>query len=169
MKILTALAIVSLLALTACQQSASQLPDQAGEQAQTADNPLAGAWRITEASVTSPDTSYTDTDPQPGLYLFLDRHYSTLLVPGPERASFTDETTDAEMLAAYENFIANTGTYTVSDSTLTLQHIVTKFPNVMSDTLTYTYQVEGNTLRLTLSGVAWAEEGEIQYTLARVE
>ena len=169
MKILTALAIVSLLALTACQQSASQLPDQAGEQAQTADNPLAGAWRITEASVTSPDTSYTDTDPQPGLYLFLDRHYSTLLVPGPERASFTDETTDAEMLAAYENFIANTGTYTVSDSTPTLQHIVTKFPNVMSDTLTYTYQVEGNTLRLTLSGVAWAEEGEIQYTLARVE
>ncbi len=166
MKVLTTLAIIACLALAACQQPSSQ---QTGDQAQTDDNPLAGAWRITEASVTSPDTSYTDTDPQPGLYLFLDRHYSTLLVPGPERASFTDETTDAEMLAAYENFIANTGTYTVSDSTLTLQHIVTKFPNVMSDTLTYTYQVEGNTLRLTLSGVAWAEEGEIQYTLARVE
>ena len=166
MKVLTALAIIACLALTACQQPSSQ---QTGDQAQTDDNPLAGAWRITEASVTSPDTSYTDTDPQPGLYLFLDRHYSTLLVPGPERASFTDETTDAERLAAYENFIANTGTYTVSDSTLTLQHIVTKFPNVMSGTLTYTYQVEGNTLRLTLSDAAWAEEGEIQYTLARVE
>lgn len=169
MKILTALAIVSLLALTACQQSASQLPDPAGEQAQTADNPLAGAWRITEASVTSPDTSYTDTDPQPGLYLFLDRHYSTVLVPGSEQAPFTDETSDAEMLAAYENFIANSGTYEVSDSTLTMQHIVTKFPNVMSGTLTYTYQVEGDTLRLTLTGGGWAEEGEIQYTLARVE
>ena len=73
------------------------------------------------------------------------------------------------MLAAYRNFIANTGTYTVSGSTLTLQHIATKFPNAMSDTLTYAYQVEGNTLHLTLSNAAWAEEGEIQYTLARVE
>ncbi len=166
MKVLTALAIIACLGLTACQEPSSK---QTGDQAQTDDHPLAGAWRITEASVTSPDTSYTDTDPQPGLYLFLDRHYSTLLVPGPERASFTDETPDAEMLAAYENFIANTGTYTVSDSTLTLEHIVTKFPNVMSGTLTYTYQVAGNTLRLTLSDAAWAEEGEIQYTLARVE
>ncbi len=166
MKVLTALAIITCLALTACQQPSSQ---QTGDQAQTDDNPLAGAWRITAASVTSPDTSYTDTDPQPGLYLFLDRHYSTLLVPGPERASFTDETTDAQMLAAYENFIANTGTYTVSDSTLTLQHIVTKFPNVMSGTLMYTYQIEGDTLRLTLTGAGWADEGEIQYTLARVE
>ena len=160
------MAIIACLALTACQQTPSP---QTGDQAQTDDNPLAGTWRITAASVTSPDTSYTDTDPQPGLYLFLDRHYSTVLVPGPERASFTDETTDAEMLAAYENFIANTGTYTVSGSTLTLQHIATKFPNAMSDTLTYAYQVEGNTLHLTLSNAAWAEEGEIQYTLARVE
>ncbi len=69
-----------------------------------------GAWAITEVSVSTPDTSWREANPQPGLYIFL----------------------------------------------------------AMSDnSFTYTYRVEGDTLRLTLSA-AWAPEGgEIRYTLAR--
>lgn len=45
---------------------------------------LLGAWKITEVSVTSPDTTWTNEDPQPGLYIFSDRHFSNLLVSGTE-------------------------------------------------------------------------------------
>ena len=152
--LLTALAVVIFMPLTAQAQSSA----------------LQGAWTITEVSVSTPDTSWTEANPQPGLYIFLEPHYSTLIVEGSEpRELFAgDEPTDAEKLAAYTPFIANSGTYEVSGTTLTVRPLVAKVPNAMSDnSFTYTYRVEGDTLRLTLSA-AWAPEGgEIRYTLAR--
>ena len=130
---------------------------------------LQGAWTITEVSVTTPDTSWTEANPQPGLYIFLERHYSTLIVQGSEPREFlSDDPTDAEFLAAFGPFIANSGTYEVSGTTLTVRPLVAKVPEAMSDnSFTYTYRVEGDTLRLTLSA-AWAPEGgEVRYTLAR--
>ena len=151
--LLTALAVVIFLPLTAQAQSSA----------------LQGAWTITEVSVTTPDTSWTEANPQPGLYIFLERHYSTLIVPGSEpRELFSDDPPDAARLAAFSRFIANSGTYEVSGTTLTVRPLVAKQPEAMSDnSFTYTYRVEGDTLRLTLS-TAWAPEGgEIRYTLAR--
>ncbi len=152
--LLTALAVVIFTPLTAQAQSSA----------------LQGAWTITEVSVTTPDRSWTEANPQPGLYIFLEPHYSTLIVRGSEpRELFSDDPTDAEFLAAFGNaFIANSGTYEVSGTTLTVRPLVAKRPNSMSNnSYTYTYRVEGDTLRLTLSA-AWAPEGgEIRYTLAR--
>ena len=151
--LLTALAVVIFMPLTAQAQSSA----------------LQGAWTITEVSVTTPDTSWTEANPQPGLYIFLEPHYSTLIVQGSEpRELFSDDPTDAELLSAWSPFIANSGTYEVSGTTLTVRPLVAKQPNAMSDdSFTYTYQVEGDTLRLTFSA-AWAPEGgEIRYTLAR--
>ncbi len=107
--LLTALAVVIFMPLTAQAQSSA----------------LQGAWTITEVSVTTPDTSWTEANPQPGLYIFLEPHYSTLIVQGSEpRDLFSDDPTDAEFLAAYSPFIANSGTYEVSGTTLTVRALV---------------------------------------------
>ena len=46
---------------------------------------LEGAWKVTEASFKSPDATWTDTNPQPGLYIFTKQHYSIMSVPsGPD-------------------------------------------------------------------------------------
>ncbi len=137
--------------------------------AQSQSSALQGAWTITEVSVTTPDTSWTEANPQPGLYIFLEPHYSTLIVQGSEpRELFSDDPTDAERIAAFDPFVANSGTYEVSGTTLTVRPLVALHPNSMSNnSYTYTYRVEGDTLRLTLSA-QWAPEGgEIRYTLAR--
>ena len=140
--------------------------------------PLEGAWKYVEFSTTSPDTTSTITSPQPSLYIFLKQHYSIMFVPGSEpRQLFSGdeptlgsaEPTDAEKLASWDSFIANSGTYELTDSTLTTRPMVAKNPNFMSGgSLTYTYQIEGDTLRLTLRA-PWAPDTEIRYTLVRLE
>ena len=132
-------------------------------------NALLGAWRITEVSVTSSDTTWTSKNPQPGLYIFSDRHFSTLLVRGTEdRMPFTDETTDEEVLAAYRIFIANAGTYEVTNTELTTHTFVAKLPNSMNGGFTYRYTVHGDSLVLTFNE-GWAPAGgEITYRLVRL-
>jgi hypothetical protein len=61
------------------------------------------------------------------------------------------ESTDAEKVAAFDSFIANSGTYELTDSTLTTRPMVAKNPTFMAGgSLTFTYQIEGDDLRLTL-------------------
>jgi hypothetical protein len=170
------------IAATACAPTAEEEPaadETVTTEAKVPVYPsLEGAWRITEIAFTSPDTSYAISDPQPSLHLFLKRHYSEMLVPGDEpRALFSGdqpvlgsaEPTDAEKLAAFDSFIANSGTYEVSGSTLTIRPIVAKTPNFMAgESLTFTYQVEADTLRLTLRP-PWEPDTEVSYTLTRLE
>ncbi len=70
---------------------------------------LEGAWKITEESFESPDASWTDTSPQPSLYIFAKQHYSIMLVPSgpdgrsqPRKLFSDDERTDAEKIAAFD-------------------------------------------------------------------
>ncbi len=133
-------------------------------------NTLLGVWRITEVSVNSPDTTWTSKNPQPGLYIFSDRHYSTILVRGTEdRMPFTDDTTDEEVLAAFQIFIANAGTYEVTNTELTIHPFVAKLPNSMNGGFTYWYTVHGDSLVLTFNW-GWAPVGgEITYRLVRLK
>ena len=160
--LLTALAVVIFIPLTAQAQGSA----------------LQGAWQTTEVSFTSPDSSWTETSPQPSLTIFAEQHYSIMFVPGTEPRSLfagdeatfgSFEPTDAEKLAAYDSFIANSGTYQVSGSTLTTQPMVAKNPNFMSGgSLVFTYQIEGDTLRLTITP-PWATDTEVRSTLVRLE
>ncbi|MCH7476435.1 MAG: lipocalin-like domain-containing protein [Gemmatimonadetes bacterium] len=160
--LLTALAVVIFMPLTAQAQSSA----------------LQGAWTVTEVSVSTPDTSYTVTSPQPSLYIFLKQHYSVMFVLGSEpRELFSGDEpmlgsldpTDAEKLAAYDSFIANSGTYELTDSTFTTRPMVAKSPNFMvSGSLTFTYRVEADTLWLT-SRVPWEPDTETRTTLVRLE
>ena len=150
--LLTALAVVVFTPLTAQAQSRT----------------LRGAWTITEVSVNTPDTSWTEANSQPSFYVFVEPpriHIAspffsttprrTLLIQGREFVS--DEPTDTERLVeAFGPLVAESGTYTMSGTPLTIQPLVALYQNAVSDNseYTYTHRIEGDTLRLTLSA-AW--------------
>jgi hypothetical protein len=137
------IALVALAAtlLTAC------------ERAERAESPLEGAWSVASINVTGPDSA-ANTTVQPSLFLFGDKHYSMMRVTGnqPRTLAATDIATDAEKLAAYNSFIANTGTYDVADSTLTIHPVVARSPNYMGGSDIYHFRVGGDTLWLSNTG-----------------
>ncbi len=141
--------------------------------AQTPQNPLVGAWTIIETTVTTSSGSTTDSNPQPGLYMFTERHFSNMLIPFGARSRFSAARTDEEKLRAYDNFIADAGTYEVDGSVVTVRNIIAKVPNVMppyaGGSVTYRFRFDGTSLLLTLTG-GWAPQGgEITYRLERLE
>ena len=178
--------LISLLALLPVMLTlggCAPAPEEQAAEEPVMQETLEGAWKITEESFESPDASWTDTSPQPSLYVFAKQHYSIMLVPsgpdgrsqprelfsGDEPVLGSTQPTDAEKVAAFDSFIANSGTYEVSDSSLTTRPIVAKTPNFMSGgALTYIYQIEGDTLRLTLKP-PWAPDTERSLTLVRLE
>ena len=141
--------------------------------AQTSGNPLVGAWSIVETTVTTSSGSTTESNPQPGFYMFTERHFSNMLIPFGARSNFSATRTDEERLRAYDNFIADAGTYEVDGSVITVDNIIAKVPNAMpprvTDGLTYRFRFDGESLVLILTG-GWApRDGEITYRLERLE
>ena len=117
---------------------------------------LQGTWKTVEIANTLPDSSWTDENPLPGLFIFGKNHYSIMHAVGnPPRKLFADDRnrTDAETVAAYESFWANSGTYEISGSTITTRTIVAKNPNRMAEnrTVEIKYKLDGDTLWLTFS------------------
>ena len=92
---------------------------------------LKGAWRV--VAVTAADGK-TDTAPQPGLYIFTDRHYSIQRVTAsaPRTPLPAQNASDKELAAAFGPYTANSGTYEVKGAALTTRPIVAKNPSVMT-------------------------------------
>ena len=140
-----ALAALTAILLTACER---------GERAEHSESPLEGAWSVANITVTG-SNSAANTTVQPSLFLFREKHYSMMRVTGnqPRTLAATDSATDAEILAAYNSFIANTGTYEVADSTLTIHPVVARSPNYMAGgSDKYHFRVSGDTLWLANTG-----------------
>jgi lipocalin-like protein len=144
--------------------------------AQTAPS-LQGAWRVTESVVTGANAE-TNTNPQPGLFLFTKQHYSIVTVNGTaprknfDTARDPAKLTDAEKIARYEvwdKFSANSGTYKVSGSTLTTHPLVAKNPAVMGPEITREFKIEGNTLTLVRKSPAGQPASVTTTRLTRVE
>jgi len=119
--------------------------------------PVEGAWVF--VSITSPDGE-TNAQPRPGLLVFTKTHYSMMFVASEEpRAQYTgEEMTDADMVAAYTTFVANSGRYEVNGNELTSRAFVAKDPNYMGawpeNAITCTFEIDGEgMLHLT-----WPEE-----------
>lgn len=115
-----------------------------------AKNPLMGAWKVTEiANPGGPPL----TNPQAGLYLFTEKHYSAVRLNGtkplPSYPS-NDVATDADKVAVFNILYMNTGGYTVSGNSLTLSPMVAKSAFAMAPgrTLEYEFTVKGDVLTL---------------------
>jgi len=115
---------------------------------------LAGAWIVT--SWTSPDGE-VNSQPQRGLFLFTESgNYSIMYVPGSEpRAELSQSSTDADRLAAFNAFTANSGRYRVEGNVITYEAFVAKNPSYMAgfmtdegNAVTMTYAIEDGILTL---------------------
>jgi len=117
----------------------------------TDDVPLRGAWRVIERSYVRGDSSWTEADPAPGLYLFGRSYYGVQEIrESGRRALFDEATTDLERLAAFDVFHAHAGRYETTDTTLTIVPEVAKSPNSMDGrATTYVYALEGDRLTIT--------------------
>ena len=113
-------------------------------------NPLIGAWKVTE--IADPNTPPL-TNPQAGLYIFTEKHYSAVRLNGtkplPPYPS-NDVATDADKVAVFNTLYMNTGSYTVSGKVLTTSSMVAKSAFAMAPGRTnqYEFTVNGNTLTL---------------------
>jgi len=113
--------------------------------------PIEGAWKVTEIVVTGASASKVP-NPQPGLFIFAQKHYSVMWVPGNQPRSLFkgEDPTDEEKIAAYDSFVANSGTYEVAGATLTLHPMVARSPNFMAGGVSkFQLRIEGTTLWLT--------------------
>lgn len=136
-RILTSLTLLLLCATAVLAQSSRR-------------KPIEGVWRVTEVVVTGADAS-TEANPQPGLIIFTRKHYSVMRVPGnqPRTLFKGEDPTNEEKIAAYDSFIANTGTYEVAGAILTLHPMVARSPNFMAGGVAKNeFRIEGTTLWL---------------------
>jgi len=114
-------------------------------------NPLMGAWKVTE--IANPNRPPL-INPQAGLYLFTEKHYSAVRLNGtkplPSYPS-NDVATEADKAAVFDILYMNTGSYTVSGNSLTLSPMVAKSAFAMAPgrTLQYEFALNGDVLTLT--------------------
>lgn len=109
---------------------------------------LDGAWQVVAVEVKGKGATLHN-QPQPSLVIFSGGYYSwSRVTTTSPRMLFAAETpTDAERVAAYESVLFNSGTYLVSDSTLTVWPVVARSPNFMAGASeSYRYRLSGDTL-----------------------
>ena len=112
--------------------------------------PLTGAWKVTE--IANPNRPPL-TDPQAGLYIFTEKHYSAVRLNGEKPLPgypSNDKATDADKAEVFNIIYMNTGSYSVSGNQLTLNPMVAKSAFAMAPgrTIQYEFTVSGNTLTL---------------------
>jgi len=113
--------------------------------------PMEGVWKVAAVVVTGANPENTP-NPQPGLIIFGQKHYSMMWIRGDQaRAPYAaEEPTNEEKIKAFESFTASTGTYEVSGSAMTVWPMVARNPNFMSGgSSRYEFRAEGDTLWLT--------------------
>jgi hypothetical protein len=117
---------------------------------------LQGVWQAVEVTVTGPGArTIVIPEPRPNLIIFSARHYSRVEVhadgPRPVSVDVTKASAD-ELRALWGPFIGEAGTYEVTDGNLmTMRPLVAKNPASMvpGTFTTYTYTLDGDTLRVT--------------------
>ena len=147
MRRLIGITLLGLLAVVVAVrgQSSGQSAGQSGAKP----NPLVGAWKVTEIDdVNKPPI----TNPQPGLYVFTEQHYSFLRINGtaplpayPSNA----KATDADKVAVFDMIFVNSGTYTVTGNMLATKVLVAKSAFVLGSNAQYEFAVNGKELVLT--------------------
>lgn len=127
----------------------------AGGAAQADAEALDGAWRVVEVVSTGPG-GRTLSEPQPGLLLFTGGHYSYTLINGdqPRPRPPGGFATAEQLLAAWNPFAANAGTFEVSGDRMIRRPIVAKSPNAMGSGIynEYTFRLSADTLWITTVG-----------------
>ena len=118
------LLFASALVVTGCAQPAAEMS--------VAENSgIYGGWVVSDWVM--PDHEVPIMPAEQGLFLFTaSGHYSQMWVPTTDRPALPDEPSDAELAAAYNTFIANSGRYTVDGNIITFEAYMGRDPDYMS-------------------------------------
>jgi hypothetical protein len=110
--------------------------------------PLEGVWKVTDIVVTGAG-AYSESAPQPSVFIFAKNHYSLMWVPGhmPRTLFKTQVPTAEEKVAAFDSLVASSGTYELSGSTITFRFILAKGPNAAF--INEQFSVDGDVMTLT--------------------
>ena len=142
-------------------------------QSAAAQSKLEGVWKVTEASMSGPN-GFKTTNPQPNLWVFTKKHFSTVAVTSdkPRPVQPLEKATDAQKVAVWADFEAWAGTYEVKGTTLTTHDAIAKDPEDMKPGCfgSFDFKFEGNTLILILkAGETGPLPNPITYRLVRLE
>ena len=135
---------------------------------------LRGVWKVTGLSSRAPGGEWAALPVNGSLYIFTEKHYSYMFATGigPRRLFSGDpnKPSDVEKIGAYDSFVAASGTYLLSGSTLTLTALLHKNPNEMTgDKLMYTIELGDNSLQMTIVNPPFSPGRERRTVLTRVE
>jgi hypothetical protein len=167
--------VVAFIGSGASAQNESPAREGAPETTGTPSAGIRGVWKVTELASRVAGVGWeVRATPHLSQYIFTEKHYSYLYVPGPEpRKKFSGDPnrpTDAEKAEAYNSLVAATGSYSLSGRTLTLNAPVHKNPNEMAGvTLTYEVDLDGNTLRMVIANPPFLPGREWRTVLTKVE
>lgn len=122
-----------------------------GDGSQVSESPLEGAWLVVDVRFGSGGEDTEIMRAQPGQFIFTPSRYAAVWVTQTEpralSASHFQPTPD-EIIAHYRSVAANSGTYEVSGSRITIRPIVAKLPDFAGGQLTYEYRIQGDMLFL---------------------
>lgn len=144
-------------------------------QQRSTESSLAGVWKVERFAFRVPDSGWSfRTAPYESLYIFSKGYYAyTYVIGSNPRRLFTgdpNKPSDAEKSAAYDSFVANSGTYTFKDSTLILTALLHKNPNEMTGkSLIYKTRFTGTALEMTIFDPPFLPGREWKTVLTRIE
>jgi hypothetical protein len=116
-------------------------------------NPLVGVWHMDAITLQRPDGANTNSDPQPGLFIFTRDHYSIAWIPRPDpRPAFATpwKPTPEETGQAYGTILFNSGSYEIDEKILTTRPLLSKVPDLSGGHAVYEYRIENDVLWLTM-------------------
>jgi hypothetical protein len=111
---------------------------------------LEGVWKITEVTMAGLNAR-TISNPAPSLFIFTKKHYNLAFATADRPILPRQNATDAQNLAAWTPFSAESGTYEVKGTELTIHPIIAKNTYILKpgSFLTSDIKLQGNTLVLT--------------------
>lgn len=134
-----------------------------------AESPLVGVWEVEEIHTVGPDLNATNSDPQPGIYIFTPGYYSMIWSPGREPrldSATLWEPTDQEKIRDFNTIVVNSGTYEMSDSVLVVHPLTAKTPEYVGGRATYLCRFDGDSVELVLLDT-FAHDGTEDQGIAR--
>ena len=120
-------------------------------------SPIEGVWIRSIDMYHGPDTTaYTRTNVAPDIMIFTQNYYSDAgNFGGEKRPLITEDMTELEKLKLKNKYHADSGTYTLTDSTFTLHPITAMNPNDMQETSSRTYRIKLETDTFTVFLKNW--------------
>ena len=169
MKMKIFLLILFVFSLFACEHKASKELTN-----------IEGEWQIIKITQKNVSESTIDSSLY-SIFIFTPRYYSMIWVmDSRSQYGFAERwnPTDAEKIERYNSFVVNSGTYEITDSTLTVHPIVARVPEFMGGMLLCEYHVVEDTLLLNMideysyDGIQapWvANDNGLMLTLVRID